>query len=170
MSQSLLIADACVIMDHGYIDGLKWLTQLGRIEVLDVVLAECHHPKQPGLVAAAKAAGIVEVEAADQYVREAASCPYRELSPVDSLLLYYSKGEHRTLLTNEEPMRLACGREGVEVHGTLWLIRQYSENSIADKKALCSALDGLVQQDRRTSMKLVNELRDVLGCNKTQNA
>jgi hypothetical protein len=64
MSQSLLIADACVIMDHGYIDGTQWLTQLGRVEVLDVVLAECHHPKQPGLVAAAKAAGIVEVEAA----------------------------------------------------------------------------------------------------------
>ncbi len=30
MSQSLLIADACVIMDHGYIGGLQWLTQLGR--------------------------------------------------------------------------------------------------------------------------------------------
>ncbi len=41
MNQSLLIADACVIMDHGYFRGLGWLCQLGRVEVLDVVLAEC---------------------------------------------------------------------------------------------------------------------------------
>jgi hypothetical protein len=56
---SMKMCLACVIMDHGYIGGLKWLTQLGRIEVLDVVLAECHHPKQPGLVEQAKAAGIM---------------------------------------------------------------------------------------------------------------
>jgi predicted nucleic acid-binding protein len=63
-------------------------------------------------------------------------------------------------------MRLACGAEGVEVHGTVWLIRQYAEKSIADKNALCNALEKLVQQDRRTPIKLVNELRDVFGCNK----
>lgn len=164
MSQSLLIADACVIMDHGYIDGLKWLTQLGRVEVLDVVLSECHHPKQPGLVEQAKAAGIIEVEAGAQYVIEAAKCPYRELSPVDSLLLYYSRGEQRTLLTNEEPMRLACGSEGVEVHGTLWLIREYFERSIADKEKLCAGIDELIKHDRRTPVKLVKELRALLQC------
>ena len=170
MSQSLLIADACVIMDHGYIGGLKWLTQLGRVEVLDVVLAECHHQKQPGLVEEAKAAGIIEVEAADQYVMQAATCPYLELSPVDSLLLYYSKGEHRTLLTNEDPMRRACGTEGVEVHGTLWLIRQYFDKSIVDNHKLCAALDELLTQDRRTPIKLVNELRELMGCKKPRKA
>jgi hypothetical protein len=164
MSQSLLIADACVIMDHGYVGGLKWLTQLGRIEVLDVVLAECHHQKQPGLVNAAKSAGIIEVEAVDRYVIEAAKCPYRDLSPVDCLLLYYSKGEQRTLLTNEEPMRVACAMEGVEVHGTLWLIRQYFERSIANKEKLCSAIDELTKQDRRMPVKLVRELRAFLQC------
>src|SRR5262245_23543425 len=87
MSQLLLIADACVIMDHGYFDGLSWLTQLGRVEVLDVVLAECHHPKQPKLVDLAKSAGVIEVEAADKYSHEAMNCPYPGLSPVDALLL-----------------------------------------------------------------------------------
>jgi hypothetical protein len=164
MSQSLLIADACVIMDHGYVGGLKWLTQLGRVEVLDVVLAECHHAKQMSLVEQAKAAGIIEIEAADRYVKQAAVCPHRQLSPVDGLLLYYSKGERRTLLTNEEPMRLACGIEGVEVHGTLWLIREYFDKSIADKEKLCAAIDELVTQDRRTPVKLVRELRVFLQC------
>lgn len=170
MSRLLLIADACVIMDHGYFDGLSWLTRLGRVEVLDVVLAECRHAKQPKLIEQARAAGVIEVEAADQYAREALNCPYRELSPVDAVLLYYSKGEHRTLLTNEEPMRVACNYEGVEVHGTLWLIRQFFDRSIVDGHTLCVALDQLVKQDRRTPIKLVNELRGVLGCDKANKA
>jgi hypothetical protein len=162
--KQFLIADACVIMDHGYINGLNWLCRFGRVEVLDVVLSECKHEKQPDLIEQAKAAGIIEVEAPDRYVVDAASCPYRELSPVDALLLYYSKGEKRTLLTNEEPMRNACGKEGVEVHGTLWLVRQYFDLKIAKPKALCESLDQLVRQDRRTPKKLVDELRTVLGC------
>jgi len=59
MNQFLLIADACVIMDHGYIGGLNWLCQLGRVEVLDVVLSECRHQKQPKLIEQAKAAGML---------------------------------------------------------------------------------------------------------------
>lgn len=170
MGQLLLIADACVIMDHGYFDGLRWLTQLGRVEVLDVVLAECRHPKQPELVEGAISAGVIEVEAADRYSHEALNCPYPGLSPVDALLLYYSKGERRTLLTNEEPMRLACSKEGIEVHGTLWLLRQYFEKSIVDSTTICAALDELLKQDRRTPVNLVNELRGTLGCNKNSSA
>ncbi len=120
--------------------------------------------KQPDLAEEARAAGLIEIIAADQYVRAAANSPYRELSPVDALLLYYSIGEKRTLLTNEEPMRIACGAEGVDVHGTIWLIRQYFELGIAQAKDLCPALDVLIKEDRRVPLKLVNELRALLGC------
>jgi hypothetical protein len=164
MNQSLLIADACVIMDHGYFRGLGWLCQLGRVEVLDVVLAECRHQKQPDLVEEARAAGLIEIVAADQYATAAASSPYRDLSPVDALLLYYSMGERRTLLTNEEPLRKACETEGVEFHGTIWLLRRYFELGIAQATQLCPALDVLVKEDRRVPLKLVNELRMLLGC------
>lgn len=166
MSRLLLIADACVIMDHGYIGGLQWLSQLGTVEVLDVVLAECLHARQPGLVDMVRAAGIIEVEAPDKYTLAAGKSTYRDLSPVDALLLYYAQGESRTLLTNERPLRDACTNENVEVHGTLWLVRQYFEQRLASQKELCAALDELVRQDRRTPVKFVTELRELLGCDK----
>jgi hypothetical protein len=96
MSRLLLIADACVIMDHGYIGSLQWLSRLGTVEVLDVVLAECLHARQPGLVDDVRAAGIIEVEAPDKYTLAAGRSTYRDLSPVDALLLYYAQGEGRT--------------------------------------------------------------------------
>ena len=59
----ILLSDANVLMDLGYVGGLSLLTQLGPTEVLSTVLLECEHATQPSLVQQIQAAGIVTVEA-----------------------------------------------------------------------------------------------------------
>lgn len=39
----ILLSDANVLIDLGYVDGLDVLCHLGQVEVLDVVLLECEH-------------------------------------------------------------------------------------------------------------------------------
>jgi hypothetical protein len=67
---------------------------------------------------------------------------------------------------HERPLRDACANENVEVHGTLWLVRQYFAQKVASEKDLCEALNELIRQDRRTPMTLVAELRQLLGCDR----
>jgi len=46
----ILLSDANVLIDLGFVGGLPLLTQIAPTEVLDVVLLECEHERQPGLV------------------------------------------------------------------------------------------------------------------------
>jgi hypothetical protein len=99
----ILLSDANVLIDLGYVSGLWVLAQLGQVEVLDVVLEECKHPRQPTLVDDIYQAGIQVVTVPHEWPALARPYQTKALSFQDVLCLYYAKTFQRSLLTNENP-------------------------------------------------------------------
>lgn len=160
----ILLSDANVLMDLGHVRGLTYLTQLAPIEVLDVVLHECHHHSQPGLVDEVRAAGIKEIKAQDSWLTDIPPAVSVRLSFQDRLNFSYARSFSRTLLTNERQLRLTCQHHGVDVHGTLWIIEQLHVRQIQPAESLCDWLDVLSVLDRRLPAGKIAILRRTLGC------
>ena len=87
-----------------------------------------------------------------------------ELSFQDALCLYYAKIFDRVLITNDKPLRKASQHQGIEIHGTLWIIRQAYEQKISSSNELCEWISTLVKLDRRMPLQEVGKLRDLMGC------
>lgn len=160
----ILLSDANVLIDLGYVDGLSLLMQLGTVEVLDIVLDECYHPRQPELPRAIVAAGIQKVHTLSQWAQLARTYQTGPLSFQDALCLYYAKTYQRILLTNEKPLRKFCQEQQVPVHGTLWIIQSVHERQLLDAMALCEWLAILDRHNRRLPKAEVNSLKQQLGC------
>jgi len=168
----ILLSDANVLIDLGYVDGLSVLRQLGTVEVLDVVFDECCHPRQPDLPeailrwrgSANAAAGIQTVIVTQEWAFLARSYQQGALSFQDALCLYYAKTYQRLLLTNEKPLRNFCQEQQVPVHGTLWVIQSVYERQLLDAAILCEWLAILSRHNRRLPKAEVSVLRQLLGC------
>lgn len=160
----ILLSDANVLIDLGYVDGLPVLTQLGTVEVLDVVFDECCHPRQPDLPEAISAAGIQKVTVIKEWTLLAQAYRTGPLSPQDALYLYYVKTYQRLLLTNEKPLRRSCQEQQVPVHGTLWVIQSVYERQLLDAANLCEWLSILKRHNRRLPKTEVSALQQLLGC------
>jgi len=160
----ILLSDANVLIDLGYVDGLSVLTQLGTVEVLDVVFDECCHPRQPELPEAIAAAGIQTVTVTQEWAFLARSYQKGPLSFQDALCLYYAKTYQRLLLTNEKPLRNLCQEQRVSVHGTLWIIQSVYERQLLDAAILCEWLAILSRHNRRLPKAEVSVLKQRLGC------
>ena len=160
----ILLSDANVLMDLGHMHGLNVLVQLAPIEVLDVVLNECHHHSQPTLIADIRAAGIKEIKAQLSWFESMAPYAGKRLSLQDQLNLYYAETFSRTLLTNERPLREVCRQRNIAVHGTLWIIAEVHSRQILAPHTLCKWLDVLSDLDRRLPAQEVELLRQTLNC------
>lgn len=160
----ILLSDANVLIDLGYVNGLRVLTQLGQVEVLDVVFEECKHPRQPTLTDDICEAGIQVITVLQEW--PALARPYQTgaLSFQDGLCLYYAKTFQRSLLTNEKPLRQCCQQEQVLVHGTLWIVRSAYDQGLIPSESLCEWLTILCERNRRLPQKEVVALRHLLGC------
>lgn len=160
----ILLSDANVLIDLGYVDGLSVLTQLGTVEVLDVVFDECCHPRQPDLPTAIAAAGIQTITVVQEWLLLARSYQTGPLSFQDALCLYYAKTYQRLLLTNEKPLRRSCQEQQVPVHGTLWVIQSVYERQLLDAAILCEWLSILNRHNRRLPKAEIDTLKQQLGC------
>lgn len=160
----ILLSDANVLIDLGYVNGLSVLVQLGIIEVLDLVLLECDHPKQPNLLAQIEQSGIRAVATKAEWIEQVEPNRPSNLSLPDSLNLFYAKEFHRVLLTNEKPLRQYCQKHQVAVHGTLWIIEEAYQKNLQSPSQLCSWLQILSQRDRRLPKSEVFQLRQLLNC------
>ncbi|ASC72981.1 hypothetical protein XM38_039420 [Halomicronema hongdechloris C2206] len=160
----ILLSDANVLIDLGYVDGLSVLTQLGTVEVLDVVFDECCHPRQPDLPEAIVTAGIQTVTVTQEWALLARAYQRGPLSFQDALCLYYAKTYQRLLLTNEKPLRRSCQKQQVPVHGTLWIIQSVYERQLASAELLCEWLSILKRHNRRLPKAEVNILAKSIGC------
>jgi PIN domain nuclease of toxin-antitoxin system len=162
----ILLSDANVLMDMGHVSGLPALTAIAPVEVLDVILQECHHKSQPGLVEAIRTAGIKEVTADHDLLVKAAH--YQEthirLSLEDAMCLHYAKKYKRLLLTNEKSLRASCDEQSVEVHGTIWIIERAHEKKLHNKKELCRWLTILSSPERRLPPGELLRLKHIFGC------
>lgn len=160
----ILLSDANVLIDLGYVDGLSVLMQLGTVEVLDVVWDECCHPNQPELTGAIAAAGIRKVTVTQEWAVLARPYQTGPLSFQDALCLYYAKTYQRLLLTNEKPLRKYCQEQQVPVHGTLWIIQSVYERQLLDATILCEWLSILHRHNRRLPKAEVTALNRLLRC------
>ncbi|KAI9132599.1 hypothetical protein [Acaryochloris sp. CCMEE 5410] len=160
----ILLSDANVLIDLGYVNGLDVLCKLGKIEVLDVVLQECDHPKQPDLVTSILECGVQEIQTEYEWIQPAQKYRTGRLSLPDSLNFYYAKSFNRHLLTNEKPLRELCKQESVLVNGTLWIIEESWKNQLRSQTDLCEWLRVLPTLERRLPKKEIQLLKQKLGC------
>ncbi len=160
----IFLLDANVLMDLGYVDGLDVLSSLGTSEVLDVVLLECEHPKQPSLVSDIRESSIQEVITEQTWVKAAQIYRKGRLSLPDALNFSYAKTFSRILLTNEQPLRSLCTNETVQYYGMLWVIEQAYSGHLKSAAQLCDWLLTLEQLNRRLPQSELQQLRQKLGC------
>lgn len=161
----ILLSEANMLIDLGYVEGLELLVQLAPTEVLDVVLDECEHPSQPGLVSAVEEAGVTVVATQARWVTAATAYKVGELSIRDRLNLYYAKTYQRVLLAGDLPLRERCSKEGVEVHGSLWLVEQAFTLGLFTAQELCRWTKVWPTLGRRFPPRELRRLETVMGCN-----
>lgn len=162
----ILLSDAMVLIDLGYVDGLNTLTKIAPVEVLDVVLQECEHANQPNLIKAVKDAGIKEIFTPPELASTATkySAVHNQLSLQDSLCLHYAKQNSRILLTNEKFLRTQCSEELVQVHGTIWIMEQAHQRKLKQSKELCGWLSVLSKRERRLPPLEIERLFKMFKC------
>lgn len=160
----ILLSDANVLIDLGYVDGLDVLSHLGQVEVLDVVLQECEHPAQPKLVDTILEVGIQQIQTERAWVTQAQIYRTGNLSLPDILNLYYAKAFDRCLLTNEKLLREQCQQNRVAVHGTLWIIQESARKKLRTPPQLCDWLSVLSTLNRRLPKREINRLKKELNC------
>lgn len=160
----ILLSDANVLIDLGYVGGLSLLAGLAPTEVLDVVLLECEHERQPGLVAAVRSSGVTVVPTQASWLTAARAYRSAELSSQDRLNLYYAKTYGRVLLAGDKPLRDRCGLEGIEVHGSLWLVERAFSRSLMSAGELCRWLEVWPSLGRRLPAADLRRLADLLRC------
>jgi len=132
-----LLADAMVLIDLGYVSGLDVLLKIDHAEVLNTVLEECRHDKQPSLVSDTSAADIVMVEVTLDLLKRARRHKTTKLSLQDCANLEYGKESGSILLSNEKVLREKCGELGVTVHGTVWIMERVLELKLRTRDQIC---------------------------------
>lgn len=157
----ILLSDANILIDLGYVDGLSLLPKIAPVEVLDVVLSECDHPSQPSLVEDIRACGIREVATEVRWMSEAKRV--KGLSSQDALNLYYAARYGRVLLTGDNRLRKQSDMSGVEVHGSIWLAEQAYRRELVATQRLCYWLHEWSKR-RRLPDEGLGRLREILGC------
>lgn len=160
----ILLSDANVLIDLGHVGGLSLLARLAPTEVLDVVLLECEHASQPGLIDVVRSAGVREVATQTAWVRTARAYRSDALSLQDRLNLVYARDNGRVLLGGDRPLRERCVAEGVEVHGSLWLVERAFALELVSPSELCRWLQVWPTLDRRLPIADLKRLNIELGC------
>jgi len=160
----ILVSDANVLIDLGYVGAVSILPQLAETEVLDLVLIECEHPSQPGLVEEIKAAGIRVIAVDEEWITEADI--YRadgSLSLQDRLNVHYAKTYQRTLLAGDLPVRDVCTREGIDLCGSLWIVQQAYERGLVTAEELLRWMKVWPEKGRRLPKVELKRLSDLLS-------
>lgn len=160
----ILLSDAAVLIDLGYVQGLSALARFAPTEVLDVVLDECEDARQPQLLHEVRAAGIQVVTTTSAWLEASRALRSAELSLPDRLNIVYAKQHRRVLLATDLPLRRRCELEGVEVHGTLWLVEQAHRASLVEAAELCRWLERWPDVGSRLPATELKRLKGALGC------
>ncbi len=162
----ILVSDASILIDLGFVDGVGVLPALGACEVLDLVLMECEHESQPGLVQNIMASGITVVQVSDSLLQKANSMQAKLLSVQDKLTLCYATSMDRVVLAGDRPLREKCQESGLECRGTIWILEEAHRNRLVQPDELCRWLSVWPSVGRRLPPKELERLYSVLKCGK----
>lgn len=81
----------------------------------------------------------------------------RNPSLADVSCFYLASQRGWALLTGDKAVRQACRQQGVEVHGTLWLLDALYDHQLVAGAELCRALDAMRVQGGRLPEKACSE-------------
>ncbi|EGK12949.1 hypothetical protein HMPREF9374_1102 [Desmospora sp. 8437] len=160
----ILLADANVLIDLCLTDGLDVLPRIASTEVLDVVLDECDHPKQPRIREQVYEAGIRVISVQYDWLYEADQLRTPNLSTQDSLNLFFARKSKRVLLSNDGPLRERCQELQVEFHGTLWMIEEIHRRNLVEPPKLCRWISILSTSGRRMPPVETKRIKQLIGC------
>ena len=162
----ILLSDAIVLMDMGHVDGLDALAQIAPVEVLDITLQDCDHHSHPALIDRIGKVNIKEVAAPENllFVAKQYCAVHDRLSMQDALCLHYAKQAGRSLLTNEKQLQAKCSGEGIQAHGTIWVMEQVFGKRLRQPAELCRWLSILSTKERRIPKSEVARLATMFGC------
>ena len=160
----ILLSDANVLIDLGYVGGLGILTQIAPTEVLDVVLLECEDERQPKLIEQISAVGVRVVTTEESWIHASGRYQSAALSEQDRLNLHYAKEFGRLLLATGAALRRRSEEFGVEVHGTLWLVEEALQRALVPPADLCSWLKVWPSLGSRLPAVETRRLVKLLGC------
>lgn len=162
----ILISDASILIDLGFVDGIEVLPKLGTCEVLDLVLMECEHESQPDLVAAIKKSRISVIPVSDALLKEANSLQAKLLSLQDKLTFCYAANTNRIVLAGDRPLRDKCQEAGIEFKGTIWVVEEAHRKGLVQPTELCRWLTLWPSVGRRLPPKELDRLYHLLKCGK----
>lgn len=162
----ILISDASILIDLGFVDGIDVLPKLGTCEVLDLVLMECDHESQPGLVQNIMASGITVVHVSGGLLKEANSMQAKLLSVQDKLTLCYATIMDRVVLAGDQPLREKCQESGIECRGAIWIVEEAHRKGLVQADELCRWLSVWPSVGRRLPSKELERLHHLLKCGK----
>lgn len=158
----ILLADANILFDFGWVeDGLHHLNTLGPLEVLENVRDEI---REDDILKILSDLRVTIVPLRDEWgtaIRDARS---GGLSLPDATCLHYARSYGRTVLTSERALRRRCQQEGVDVHGSLWVVRQLHERGGCAPDLMCAWLESWLEDDARLPQDALNEIQVLLGC------
>jgi predicted nucleic acid-binding protein len=146
--RSWCVADANIWIDllEG---GLLGVT--GRLSfdcvIPDVIMHELDEATRLRL----RAHGVIERGLSSRQVREGVRMARAHPRPsrTDLLALALAKSRHIVLLTGDQSLREAAASEGVEVHGTLWLLDCLVAERVISGEEAAFALGRMIQAGRR---------------------
>ncbi len=80
----------------------------------------------------------------------------------DKTVLWKAKKEKCTLLTCDKVLRTEASYHKIEVHGTAWIILQFVENRIIEKKRAIELLEQLLKDNVRQPAEQIKKMIDGL--------
>lgn len=145
----LLISDANIIIDLEAGELLELIFDLPyRFAMPDVLFAEEIEAGCPDLPEKGLGTFVVSADYV-QYAMDLGTQYGQEPGMNDRLALALAKQEGCPLLTGDMNLRKLARLEGVEFHGTLWLLRELIEFGLLTQEVAVDAIDRMEQRGRR---------------------
>jgi predicted nucleic acid-binding protein len=161
----ILLSDANILIDLGAVNGLAVLARIAPTEVLDVTLEEVVIDERfKHLRAQLTQLSITEVVVPVEWRTQARKFKSSALSVQDALALHYASTAGRVLLTTDAPLRARASANGVQVHGSLWLVEQCHTQNLCSAAELCRWLKEWQRLGSRLPRPELTALMTALGC------
>jgi predicted nucleic acid-binding protein len=161
-----LICDTNIFIDLIHAQALDTFWRLPHdVYTTDLVLAEMTVPAQKAQLIAAQAAGnlIVLELSGEEIGRVAGLATQRKLKRItDRSVLFKALALQCCLLTGDGLLRREAEEQGLEVHGSLWVIEQIHLACLATQVELLRMVDEL-EKNPRLPKKLLQQLRDEIS-------
>ncbi|MBP7074233.1 MAG: DUF3368 domain-containing protein [Rhabdochlamydiaceae bacterium] len=153
----LLVSDANIPIDieHGNLTG-SMFSMKTEFAVPDVLFEKELKARHSHLLDFGLKIKILSTESVDKVIEFAAK--YRQPSRMDLFALSLAMQENCPLLTGDKNLRKAADQEGVQVHGTIWLVSEMLREKIIQPSVAHTAFQKMKNAGSRLPWEEVDKL------------